>query len=170
MISKCDKCIHKKTCIDGADFKNAQNCEKYVEEPMTAKEYLSQAYYIEKRIDLLQDELSGLESKLYKCTPSYSNTGHNSSPCTAFEYTIGKAMEYRDRLNAEIDNLIDKKRDIKKTIDRLDNDKEKLILHKRYINFQNFESIAEDLDITPRQVYKIHKKVLEKIKKFIEVQ
>ena len=135
---------------------------------MTAKEYLSQAYYIEKRIDLLQYELSGLESKLYKCTPSYSDS--HSSTRTTFEHIICKAIEYRDRINVEIDNLIDKKRDIKKTIDKLDNDKEKLILHKRYINFQNFESIAEDLDITSRQVYKIHKKSLEKIKKFIEVQ
>lgn len=38
MISKCDNCIHKKTCIDGANFENAQKCEKYAQETMTAKE------------------------------------------------------------------------------------------------------------------------------------
>lgn len=134
------------------------------------KSYLNQAYYIDKRIDVLQNELNMLESKLYKCTANYSNTGHNSSPQPTFEYTIDKVMQYRDRLNIEIDNLIDKKKNIKKTIDKLGNDKEKLVLHKRYINFQTFESIAEDLDISSRQVYKIHKKTLEKLKKFIEVQ
>ncbi len=134
------------------------------------KEYLNQAYYLDMRIKALQDELTMLESILFRCTPSYSNTGHNSSPQPTFEYTIDRVIQYRERLNNEIDNLIDKKRDIKKTIDKLDNDKEKLVLHKRYINFQTFESIAEDLDVTPRQVYKIHKKTLEKLKKFIEVQ
>lgn len=134
------------------------------------KSYLNQAYYLDMRINTLQDELNMLENKLFRCTPSYSNTGHNSSPQPTFEYTIDKVMQYRDRLNNEIDNLIDTKKSIKKAIDKLDNDKEKLLLYKRYINFQTFESIAEDLDITPRQVYKIHKKTLEKLKEFIEVQ
>lgn len=134
------------------------------------KSYLNQAYYIDKRIDVLQNELSMLESKLYKCTPSYSNTGSNSSPQPTFEYTIDKVIQYRNRLNIEIDNLIDKKRDIKKTIDKLSNDKEKLVLHKRYINFQTFESIAEDLNLESRQIYRIHKKSLEKLKNVIECQ
>lgn len=141
-----------------------------IEKEKKAKEYLSQAYYIDKRIDTLNNELIMLESKLCKCTANYNSAGHSNNTRSAFEYTIDKVMQYRDRLNNEIDNLVDKKNDIKRMIDKLDNDKEKIILHKRYINFQNFESIAEDLDITPRQVYKIHKKSLEKIEKFIEVQ
>lgn len=134
------------------------------------KSYLNQAYYIDKRIDMLNDELTMLESKLCKCTANYNSAGHSSNTRSAFEYTIDKVMQYRDRLNNEIDNLVDKKREIKNTIYKLDNDKEKIILCKRYINFQNFESIADDLNITARQVYKIHKKSLEKIEKFIEVQ
>lgn len=38
MIIKCDSCVHKKNCIDGANFENAQKCEKYAQETMTAKE------------------------------------------------------------------------------------------------------------------------------------
>lgn len=134
------------------------------------KEYLNQAYYIDKRIDMLNDELTMLESKLCKCTANYNSAGHGNNTRSAFEYAIDKVMQYRDRLNNEIDNLVSKKIEIKNTIDKLDDDKEKIILCKRYINFQNFESIAEDLDITSRQVYKIYKKSLEKIEKFIEVQ
>lgn len=133
------------------------------------KSYLNQAYYLDKRITALQDELTMLESKLQRCTSSYTNVkGCGNQP--TFEYTLDRVMKYRERLNREIDNLVDRKRDIRKVIDKLDNDKEKLILYKKYINFQTFESIAEDLDITPRQVYKIHKKSLEKLQKFIEVQ
>jgi DNA-directed RNA polymerase specialized sigma subunit len=133
------------------------------------KNYLSQAYYIDKRVITLQDELTMLESKLERCTASYTSIrGGGSQP--TFEYNLDKVMKYREMLNHEIDNLIERKRNIKQTIAKLDNDKERLILYKKYINFQTFESIADDLDITPRQVYKIYKKSLENLQEFIEVQ
>lgn len=133
------------------------------------KNYLSQAYYIDKRVITLQDELTMLESKLERCTASYTSIrGCGSQP--TFEYNLDKVMKYREMLNHEIDNLIERKRSIKQTIAKLDNDKERLILYKKYINFQTFESIADDLDITPRQVYKIYKKSLENLQEFIEVQ
>lgn len=134
------------------------------------KEYLNQAYYIDKRIDMLNDELTMLESKLCKCTANYNSAGHGNNTRSAFEYAIDKVMQYRDRLNNEIDNLVSKKIEIKNTIDKLDDDKEKIILCKRYINFQNFESIAEDLELDPRQIYRIHKKSLEKLQNVIECQ
>ena len=133
------------------------------------KNYLSQAYYIDKRVITLQDELTMLESKLERCTASYTSIrGCGNQP--TFEYNLDKVMKYREILNHEIDNLIEHKRSIKQTIAKLDNDKERLILYKKYINFQTFESIADDLDITPRQVYKIYKKSLENLQEFIEVQ
>lgn len=133
------------------------------------KNYLSQAYYIDKRVNTLQDELTMLESKLERCTASYTSIrGCGNQP--TFEYNLDKVMKYREMLNHEIDNLIEHKRSIKQTIAKLCNDKERLILYKKYINFQTFESIADDLDITPRQVYKIYKKSLENLQEFIEVQ
>ena len=133
------------------------------------KNYLRQAYYIDKRVNTLQDELTMLESKLERCTASYTSIrGCGNQP--TFEYNLDKVMKYREILNHEIDNLIEHKRSIKQTIAKLCNDKERLILYKKYINFQTFESIADDLDITPRQVYKIYKKSLENLQEFIEVQ
>ena len=29
---KCEKCIHKKICIDGANYKNAEACSNFVNE------------------------------------------------------------------------------------------------------------------------------------------
>lgn len=28
-MPKCENCLHKKDCIDGANFKNAENCERF---------------------------------------------------------------------------------------------------------------------------------------------
>ena len=128
------------------------------------KEYLNQAYYIDKRIDLLQDELNILENKLYKCTSSYSNTGYNSSPQPTFEYTIDRVIQYRDRLNTEVDNLIYTKKSIKQFIDcNLSNDIQKIVLLKRYINYQRYEDIAKDLNYSVRQVINIANKGIKNI-------
>lgn len=124
------------------------------------KNYLSQAYYIDKRVELLQDELLLLESKLEKCTASYTYTkGGGTQP--SFEYVLDKVIQYRNRLNCEIANLIDKKKEIKKTIERIENPKMKLILFQKYINFYTFEWIAVKLDMEQRQIRRLHKKALE---------
>lgn len=31
-MSKCNKCIHRKVCIDGANYKNAESCKYYIAE------------------------------------------------------------------------------------------------------------------------------------------
>ena len=31
-MPKCEKCIHKKICIDGANYKNAEACRNFVNE------------------------------------------------------------------------------------------------------------------------------------------
>ena len=128
------------------------------------KSYLNQAYYIDKRIDVLQNELSMLESKLYKCTPSYSNTGHNSSPQPTFEYTIDRVIQYRERLNNEIDNLMDTKKSIKQFIEcNLSNDIQKIVLLKRYINYQMYEDIAKGLNYSVRQIRNIKNQAIRNI-------
>lgn len=128
------------------------------------KEYLNQAYYIDKRIDLLQDELNILENKLYKCTPSYSNTGHNSSPQPTFEYTIDRVIQYRERLNTEIDNLIATKKSIKQFIEcNLSSSTQKIVLLKRYINYQRYEDIAKDLNYSVRQIRNIKNQAIKNI-------
>lgn len=131
------------------------------------KEYLNGAYYIDKRIDVLQDELALLESKLYKCTATYGSTGHNSSPQPTFEYTIDRVMQYRDRLNIEIDNLVDKKKEIKSIIYKLEDNKAKLIMEYKYINYLPFETIADRLNYSKRQVLRLHKNSLENLSKML---
>lgn len=126
------------------------------------KEYLNRAYYLDRRIDTLQDELNMLESRLYKCTPSY-NSNVGNSPQPTFEYVLDRVIQYRERLNREVDNLIDAKNDIKSCIDSLSDGMEKIVLTKRYINYQKYEDIANDLHYTVRQIMNINKRGIKNI-------
>ncbi len=124
------------------------------------KNYLSQAYYIDKRVITLQDELTMLESKLERCTASYTSIrGCGNQP--TFEHALDRVLQYRDRLSRELDTLVTTKANIKTTINRLENPKCKLILTQKYINFHTFEYIAITLDMEQRQIRRLHKKALE---------
>lgn len=124
------------------------------------KEYLSKAEYIDRRIDVLQDELTLLESRLEKCAPSYTSTrGGGNQP--SFEYVLDKVLQYRERLNNEIDKLVDIKEDIKKIISKVENPKARLILTQKYINFHTFEYIAIKMNMEQRQIRRLHKKAIE---------
>lgn len=40
-MPKCENCLHKKDCIDGANFKNAESCKKFKPKmALTREEYL----------------------------------------------------------------------------------------------------------------------------------
>lgn len=132
------------------------------------KDYLKRAYYIDKRIGVLQDEISMLESRLYKCTSTYSHVGGSNQP--TFEVTLNKIITYRDRMSKEVGELIDIKNSIEHTINMLDDSKSRLIMQQRYMLFRRFEDIAKDLNIDVRQVYRLHKKSLENLSNVIECQ
>lgn len=132
------------------------------------KEYLNRAYYLDRRIDTLQDELNMLENRLYKCTPSY-NSNVGNSPQPTFEYVLDRVIQYRERLNREVDNLIDAKNDIKSCIDSLSDGMEKIVLTKRYINYQKYEDIANDLHYSTMQIHRIHNHALNNLKMLLNV-
>ena len=125
------------------------------------KKFLSQAYYLDKRVEVLKDELDTLESRLQKCTASYTTTRCGSRP--SFEMTLDKVLKYRDMLSYELSCLVDRKKEVEKAIKKLDDEKQKIILYKKYIRFQTFETISLDIGLEVRQVYRLHKKALQNL-------
>ena len=129
------------------------------------KKFLSQAYYLDKRVEVLKDELDTLESRLQKCTASYTTTRGGSRP--SFEVTLDKVLKYRDMLSYELSCLVDRKKEVEKAIKKLDDEKQKIILYKKYINFQTFETISNTVGLEVRQVYRLHKKALQNLSKIL---
>jgi DNA-directed RNA polymerase specialized sigma24 family protein len=104
-----------------------------------------------------------MESRLYKCTPSYSNVGGSNQ--STFEYSLDKYLGYRDRLKNEWDDLIQAKEDAKSLIDVLTDGTQKLVLIEHYINYHTYENIAERLGYSVRQVHNIRRVAIQNIAK-----
>ena len=50
-MSRCEKCIHKKVCIDGANYKNSESCRQYISEDDVAP--VRHGYWVKEKRDVL---------------------------------------------------------------------------------------------------------------------
>lgn len=131
---------------------------------MTSKEYLQQAFYIDRKIDISIKKVEEMKRSLYGKSINYENNGaQNGSHANGTENSILRVLEYEEQINADIDKLVDLRFSIEYTIERVPDESQKEILTRRYLLFEKWEKIAVDMDIDLRWVYRLHKKALQTI-------
>ncbi len=136
---------------------------------MNAKEYLSQAWLLEKQVDSKLQQIAVLRSSaegLNQCIAS--ETVKHSRNVTTMQDTVNKIIEAEAELNVEIDALVDMKREIKGTIDQVKNVAYRLILEKRHLSYMKWEEIAEDLGYTARWAQIRYREALEVVEELLE--
>ena len=130
-----------------------------------AREYLEQAYRIDKRINCKIEQINSLHMLATKTNALVSNMpGSPNKNITRMENTLVKIVSLENEINDDIDGLIDLKMDIQHAINSIDNLEYRLILEQRYLNYLTWEQIAMDLGYTVRTMYRIRDKALECMK------
>ena len=128
---------------------------------MTAKEYLSQAYRLDQRIDSKIEQVASLNDLATKCTTTISGMPHNPSRSTSpMADTIDKIINLQVEINRDIDALVDLKREIMTVVKAVDNPEYQTLLEKRYLCFLHWEQIAVDMNYGIDNIFKLHKKAL----------
>ena len=131
---------------------------------MNAKEYLSQAMYIDQRIDSKLEQIMKLRESASKATATLSDMPRPDSPnVQSMEETIVKIVDLEREINRDIDALVDLKAEARKVMSKLDNPEQQLILEMRYLCYKSWAEIAEDLSFSESNVYKIHGEALKRI-------
>lgn len=131
---------------------------------MTAKEYLSQAYRLDKRIDSKIEQLKSLNLLATKCTSTLSDMPKSQSVSNSrLEDTVVKIVDLQEEINRDIDSLVDLKRDIVRTIKSVQNPEYQIILELRYLCFKNWEEIAVQMNCSIDNVFKIRKNALKSV-------
>lgn len=131
---------------------------------MNAKEYLSQAMYIDQRIDSKLEQIMKLRESATKATATLSDMPRPDSPnVQSMEETIVKIVDLEREINRDIDALVDLKAEARKVIAQLENPEQQLILEMRYLCYKSWAEIAEDLSFSESNVYKIHGEALKRI-------
>ena len=131
---------------------------------MTAKEYLNQAYWLDRRIDSKLEQLSALRDTATKTTAvmegevvSHTRNVHS------LQDVIAKIMDMQTEINSDIDALVDLKRDIMRTIKEIENPEYQTLLELRYLCFKRWEEISVMMNYNLRHIYRLHDEALEKV-------
>ena len=131
---------------------------------MTAKEYLSQAYRLDQRIDSKIDQVTSLNDLATKCTSTITGMPRNPSSSTStMADTVCKIIDLQSEINRDIDALVDLKREIIGVIKAVDNPEYQTLLEKRYLCFLHWEQIAVDMNYSMQHVHRMHSAALKKI-------
>ena len=131
---------------------------------MTKKEYLSQAYRLDQRINSKLAQVAVLNDLATKCTTTLSDMPHNPSRgISTMADAVDKIVDLQAEINGDIDVLVDLKRDIVRIIKSVVNTEYQTILELRYLCFKTWEQIAVDMGYNVRHVYRLHDEATEKI-------
>lgn len=135
---------------------------------MTAKEYLSQAYRIDQRINSKLEQVGSLRALATKATATISNTPTSGSrDIQPMESIIVKIFALENEINADIDALVDLKREIVGVIKSIENPEYQTLLELRYLCFFSWEKVAVEMDYDLRYLHKLHGKALAQREAYI---
>ena len=131
---------------------------------MTTKEYLSQAYRIDQRIDSKLEQVLSLRALLGKATATLTDTPR---PATldprSMEEIVAKMVDLESEINEDIDTLVDLRQEITRVIKGVENSEHQTLLELRYLCFKRWEDIAVEMGYSPRRLYELHELALEQI-------
>ena len=143
---------------------------------MTTKEYLNQAYYIDREINLILAKADKLRQSLYGRAVTYDSTAVQSSgDKDTLGRTFEKIDEYERKANELIDSLIEKRIEIENTIKAVPDSVQREVLERRYLLFQEWDSgydrntgeykkgIYEEMNFSRRQIFYLHGEALKSI-------
>ena len=131
---------------------------------MSTKDYLSQAYRIDQRINSKLAQVMSLRDLLGKATGTLSGAPKAATPNPhSMEDTIAKMVDLENEINEDIDALVDLKAEIMRRIKRVENTEYQTILELRYLCFKRWEEIAVDMGYSLRRLYELHDCALEGI-------
>ena len=132
---------------------------------MTVKEYLSQAKFLDQRINSKIQQVAALNDLATKATSTLTGMPHNPNHATStMEETIAKIIDLQAEINRDIDTLVDLKRDLSATIKAVGNTEYQTVLEKRYLCFQSWEQIAVEMGYDLRWLYRLHGKALDVVR------
>ncbi len=131
---------------------------------MTAKEYLSQAYRIDRRINSKIEQVQSLRDLAAKATATLSDMPRSASPNVhRMEDVITKMVDLESEINVDLTRLINLKHEIVTVVKCVESPELQTLLELRYLCFMTWEQIAVELHFDLRWVHRLHNRALNEV-------
>ena len=103
-------------------------------------------------------------SALYGKTSRYDSDGSKPVPRgNVTESAVLRVLELEKRLNREIVELTAKRQEIEQAVGAVPDEVQREVLTRRYLLFQKWEVIAEEMCYSERRIFQIHGDALKNI-------
>ena len=133
---------------------------------MNAKEYLNQAYRLNELIasnELEMKDLEELKCSLGAIDYSKDRVQTSSSSDAGYTRIVHAIADLESAIREDTEKLLHLKLEIRTVINELQDNEQKLVLKYRYLNFMEWENVAEELCVSKRTAIRIHDVAIENI-------
>ena len=132
---------------------------------MSAKDYLSQAYRIDQRINSKIEQVQSLRDLAEKATATLSDVppSKGTRNIHRMEDVIAKMVDLESEINADLTHLINLKHEIVTVIKCVESPELQTLLELRYLCFKTWEQIAVELHFDLRWVHRLHNRALNEV-------
>jgi DNA-directed RNA polymerase specialized sigma subunit len=136
---------------------------------MTTKDYLSQAYRVDRLITSKLQQVQSLKELATRATSTLSDVPRGGSRNNhRMEDIIAKMIDLENEINGDIDQLVDLKRAIIAAVKGVPEPEQRILLELRYLCFKSWGEIAADMRYSKDYVFELHRKALAAIPGFSE--
>lgn len=131
---------------------------------MTAKQYLNRVRRIDKEISALLRLVQSTRESLESITQNYNSDG---AQVTKDPHKFDRLIELEALVDSKVDEQIELKAEILRTIMQLDDRRQRLVLMEYYIEMKTWEQVAVDLNYSYMHITRLHGYALKEVQKII---
>lgn len=122
--------------------------------------HLKQIRLIDKEINQMLNELERIRCSLMR-SPQLKQVSVQKSKVGLKDDVYIKMIEYNDKINQKVDELIDTKKKVFDIIEQIKDHEQRLILKMRYVDCEKWEDIEQELHVSKNTMHRIHRKALK---------
>ena len=132
---------------------------------LSAKDYLSQAYRIDQRINSKIEQVQSLRDLAEKASSTLSDVPPSKGTRNVhrMEDVIAKMMDMESEISADMKRLLNLKHEIVTVISCVESPELQTLLELRYLCFKTWEQIAVALHFDLRWVHRLHNRALNEV-------
>ena len=133
---------------------------------MTAKEYLSQAFYMNRQIKAKERRLEWLREIAPGPSMRFSQEekAKGDPRSSLVEEAALKVVELEEEISSDILDLVRVMKEIASTISRVDSMECRTILEMRYLSFMEWDEIISRMGYSRSYVFRLHGEALNAIR------
>jgi hypothetical protein len=127
------------------------------------KQKLKSVWVMQSQVEADCQSIQALRANAERITPAYSLAPGGSGDGQKLENNIIRIIDEENKLQDHVSELLNSITEVRNLISLVDDPLLRLILHKRYLNFQKWEVIAADLGYSWQHIHRIHSRALNSL-------